>query len=108
MATSRERNIELDHLFFVPEGLTDVNQAEIKAVYEDTNDDNEFEVAIDESELGGSSVTDPSTINVPSSMTIVSQQVSIASDGTTQTDVVIEFPDALGFSDVEVRYQRIS
>jgi hypothetical protein len=110
MAVSRDRNIEIDHLFPVPPGIVDAKQAEeSQSAYDvPTEVADEYGGALDPTNEEGLSVdtNSPSTTPAPTSFTIVSQKVYLGADGTSLTDVVVDFPDVVGIFDVETRASK--
>jgi hypothetical protein len=96
MATSRDRDVVLDPHFFVPSGIVDVrqqNNIDAEYLYDDS-------ILADE---GPELQTPTSVIPMPpTSYSIASQRVRIASDGRAVVDVYVEFPDVEGIETIEV------
>lgn len=97
MAKSTVRNIELDPRFYIPTGVVDLRQSNKENsdyVYDETVQ------AVD----GPILATPESTIPMPpTSYAIYQQRVRIASDGRAVVDVIVEFPEVDGVSDIKVR-----
>lgn len=106
MAFDANKQIVIDNNFFVPLGVVDVRQRGL--------DDASYYGSTDNG--GGAGVTDPSStpspnnpgsvIPIPSSFSVVAQQVHITPDGKAVVDVTLEFPDVIGISAVDVRITK--
>jgi hypothetical protein len=114
MATFKDRDIEIDPRFPVPQGVVDVRQesgTEISYGYSET-DGSENDPALAVINDGSSSST-PILLNpaqlvpIPKSFHVVAQETRITTDGRTVVDVTVEYPDVDGVSAVERRLTKI-
>lgn len=96
MAKDRDRDIEIDPRFFVPNGVVDVRQ--------ENKEDGEYYYNEKTLAAEGPTLQSPeSVLPMPSSsFEIVEQRVRIAPDGRAVVDVIVEFPDAVFKVDVRV------
>lgn len=106
MAASRDRDIQIDHLFAAPPNVIDANPAqEENPEYEILGPaEGDFGDFVD---VGGEEIAATDNVpNIPINISIVSQKVGIGTDGSAATDVVLEISTIPGVFDVEVRNSR--
>lgn len=98
----------VDHGVYIPDGLAFVERKPL-LTQEDIFPDESLDSAVDDfdivvEDLAGADIgSDPDTLAVPDSVTIVSQTVRISASGQSVVDVVIDVPDIPGADNYEIR-----
>lgn len=108
MAYDTSKEIVIDNQFFLPPGVVDMRRA-------GQDDGSSYYGSSAAGGNAGSSggATTPgigggagSVIPIPSTFTVVDQQVRITPDGNAVVDVTLEFPDVVGVLSVDVRIAK--
>ena len=100
MAVQRTRQIEIDPMFHVPQGVEDVRQQ--------NKIDGQFSYSSESIAQDPILETPTSVLPMPpTTFTIVDQAVRIGPDGRSVVDVTIEFPDVSGISNIDIRTTTI-
>ena len=95
------RKIEIDPMFFIPEGMDDFVYTERNNLKPDDFQDTDADITYDIDDGGDS--TDPETPNI---IGIVSQTPRRTKDGHVVIDVVIEVEDIDGVTKYEIRHTK--